>query len=257
MAEFKKISELKLQINKTVKFENVIIPESMKIGISEKRRGGSINRENTSRSSGRMIGRKSSHGTFDYMPPCIPMPPTKVVPPKYSDLTNSDTNFYRMSQDVKTSLSVLGLFKASVSRKSDIYIYYANKTKKINGVVYGVAIYIGMNVIYKNGKADFSIKTPYDISAAAHLGLLTVNLDVKIVGMRPDAQELFQLKNISKIGIESAKYFDRVVKNFKKLNDNNTAPDILPKMFISKITPKSHVNYKTGHTDYKSARAEI
>ena len=150
---------------------------------------------------------------------------------KYDDLTDIGTfTFSQMTKDISVSLNVLGMANINVSRNSTFYVLAISRTKKIEKNIHGVGIYIVMTATSRKGK--FDIKTPYDISAAAQLNFLKVDLNVKTFGLRPEVQKLFVPKQMSVIGVESAKYFDSVVENLEKLNNDNTCPEILPQMFI-------------------------
>jgi len=156
--------------------------------------------------------------------------PQDVVRIKYEDLTGTGTfHFRQMTQDIGVSLKALGLLNMTVSKQSDFYVWFANRTKKVGVVLYGIGIYVVMKVTCRKGNVNIS--TYRDIAAAAHLNLLKVELVVKTFGLRPSAADLFFPDQMSNITIDSVKYFDSVVANFKNLNNDNTVPEELPQMF--------------------------
>lgn len=158
----------------------------------------------------------------------------KYVVPVYSQLVDGVTSFKKIKMDAKASLSALGS-TLSVEKKSEFYVYYLTRSRSFycpensseNKVRYGVGVYVILKISNLNTKVD--IKTPYDIAAVGQLGLAKVELDVRHFGMKPDLAAEFLPDFISKVDVESAKYFDKVLEaSKKKISDTNTIPTFLP-----------------------------
>ncbi len=156
------------------------------------------------------------------------------VVPTYSQLTGPGTFiFKRIKSDVQASLAALGS-SLSYEKKSEFFVFYFTRSKSYrcpenseNIVNYGVGVYIIFKV--SGLKVDIKIRTPYDISAASHLGLAKVELDVRTYGMTPALQNEFIPESVSDIDIKAVMYFDKVVTSARTLvNDTNTEPNILP-----------------------------
>lgn len=156
-----------------------------------------------------------------------------LLPPKYTDLNQGEFNFYQIKGDVKTSLSVLGS-RFSYDKKSEYYTLYFNRFAKIDcnskELNYGVAFFVIIQI--SNIKSKVEINNIYDVSAMGQLGLANVTIDIKHFGLKPIAADAILPPNISKLDVESSKYFDGLLDKIKSiLNDSNTITMQIPTTF--------------------------
>lgn len=142
-------------------------------------------------------------------------------------------NFYKMKGDVESSLSVLGS-KLSFDKKSEYYTLFFNRYAKIRcnnkDLNFGIGFYVIIQI--SNIKSKVEIKNIYDISAVGQLNLASLTIDTRHFGLKPEAANLILPTSISKLDVESSKYFDGLIdKIISVLNDNNTRPMQIPSNF--------------------------
>lgn len=153
-----------------------------------------------------------------------------LLAPKYTDLNEGGFNFYKLNGDIKTSLSVLGS-KLSYDKTSQYYTLFFNRYAKVfcNGknFNYGVGFYVIIQI--SNLKTKVDIKNIYDISAVGQLNIASLTIDTRHFGLKPEAANIILPYTISKLDVETAKYFDGLLTKIQTtLNDNNTKTMLIP-----------------------------
>ena len=153
----------------------------------------------------------------------------------YSELTATDTFYFkRIKDDIQESLLCI-CDSLLFDEESDYYVFYFRRTQifycpennKENKFSCGIGVYIVFKV--NESKVKLDIKTPYDILAAAHLGLIKAEFDVRTFGMDKELENEFMPESLSKVDIATAKYLDKVMNSVRtQLNDLNTNPIWLP-----------------------------
>lgn len=153
-----------------------------------------------------------------------------LLAPKYSDLNEGEFNFYKLSGDIKTSLSILGS-KLSYDKRAEYYTLFFNRYAKVDcnekSFNYGVGFYVIIQI--SNLKTKVDIKNIYDISAVGQLNIASLTLDTRHFGLKPEAANIILPNTISKLDVETAKYFDGLLNKIQTtLNDSNTKTMIIP-----------------------------
>jgi hypothetical protein len=152
--------------------------------------------------------------------------------PSYDQLTgHGNFLFKRIQTDALLSLKALNS-NFSFDKKSQYFIFYFTRTKTFNcknqgKITFGVGVYVVLKV--SELKSNIILNSVYDISAAAQLSLAKVEMEVRTYGFSPSLQNEFIPESISKIDINTAGYFDKIVSTVRtKIDEKNTKPDILP-----------------------------